>query len=45
MENILWLPSEYRATCVAAWGNILFLGHASGHVTSFEFDLADIPIS
>ncbi|EUC40026.1 hypothetical protein COCMIDRAFT_109863, partial [Bipolaris oryzae ATCC 44560] len=29
----LWLPPEYRATCVATGNNILALGHASGRVT------------
>jgi len=32
LENILWLPSDYRATCAAVHGNILVLGHASGRV-------------
>jgi WD40 repeat protein len=33
MKNFLWFPSEYRASCVAVWGRILVLGHASGRVT------------
>jgi WD40 repeat protein len=45
LENFLWLPSEYRAKCVAARGSILVLGHAyDGYdrITFFEFDLASI---
>ena len=36
-ENLLWLPSEYRATCSALFHNLLVLGHASGQVTFIEF--------
>jgi WD40 repeat protein len=36
-ENLLWLPSEYRATCSALFRNLLVLGHASGQVTFIEF--------
>ncbi|PMD49976.1 WD40 repeat-like protein [Hyaloscypha bicolor E] len=43
MENILWLPSDYRATCAAVRNNLLVLGHASGRVTFFEFDAASLP--
>jgi WD40 repeat protein len=43
VENILWLPPEYRATCVAVYGSILILGHASGYISFFEFDLANLP--
>ena len=42
-ENILWLPSEYRATSSAVQGNILVLGHASGRVTFFGFNLPESP--
>ena len=38
-ENILWLPFEYRAISSAVQGNILVLGHASGRVTFFGFNL------
>jgi hypothetical protein len=41
-ENILWLPPDYRATCVAVQQNILAMGHASGRVTLIEFDAAKI---
>lgn len=37
METILWLPSDYRAACVAVHNNVFVLGHASGHVSFFEF--------
>jgi WD40 repeat protein len=36
-ENLLWLPSEYRAKCSAFFHNLLVLGHASGRVTFIEF--------
>jgi WD40 repeat protein len=28
--NILWLPPDYRATCVAVWNGMVVLGHSSG---------------
>ena len=37
MENLLFLPSDYRATCSAIRSNILVLGHESGCVTFIEF--------
>jgi WD40 repeat protein len=36
-DNLLWLPSDYRATCSALHRNLLVLGHASGQVTFIEF--------
>jgi hypothetical protein len=36
MENVLWLPPDYRAVCAAARNNVLVLGHASGRVTFIE---------
>jgi len=39
IENVLWLPSEFRATCVAVRGNTVVLGHASGHVSIFQFKM------
>jgi WD40 repeat protein len=36
-EKLLWLPSDYRATCFAQCHNLLALGHASGQVTFIEF--------
>ena len=44
MDNVLWLPSDYRARCSAIQSNVLVLGHASGRVTFFEFNLANIPL-
>jgi WD40 repeat protein len=36
-ENLLWLPSDYRASCLALYGNLLVLGCPSGQVTCIEF--------
>lgn len=36
-ENIIWLPPEYRATCVTVQDNMLAMGHASSEVASIEF--------
>jgi hypothetical protein len=36
-ENLLWLPSEYRAICSALHHNLLALGHASGQITVIQF--------
>ena len=36
-ENILWLPFDYRATCVAVWNGIIVLGHLSGGISIFQF--------
>ncbi|XTI84161.1 WD40-repeat-containing domain protein [Cenococcum geophilum] len=44
-ENVLWLPVNYRATGSAVQSNILILGHASGRVTFFKFNLPNIPLS
>ena len=35
--NILWLPPNYRATCVAVWNGIIVLGHVSGGISFFQF--------
>jgi WD40 repeat protein len=35
-ENLLWLPPDFRAECVAARCNLLVLGHASGRITFIE---------
>jgi len=40
MEKVLWLPSEYRAACLAIQKNKLVLGHTSGRVTFFEFNFS-----
>ena len=36
-EDLLWLPPDYRATCVAVRDNVLVLGHASGQMTFFTY--------
>ncbi|OCK90674.1 uncharacterized protein K441DRAFT_617682 [Cenococcum geophilum 1.58] len=36
-ENLLWLPPDYRASCVAVRGRTVVLGHSSGRVSMFEF--------
>ena len=36
-KSVLWLPADYRATCVAVYGPTLTLGHVSGQVTFFRF--------
>jgi hypothetical protein len=38
-EKFFWLPAEYRATCVALEGQELVLGHSSGRVSLFRFDI------
>jgi WD40 repeat protein len=43
-QRFLWLPSDYRPTCTAVCGNVICLGHASGHVTFLEFDLERMPL-
>ncbi|KAK3304916.1 WD40-repeat-containing domain protein [Chaetomium strumarium] len=40
-KSVLWLPADYRATCVAVYGHTLILGHASGQVTFFRFAFAE----
>jgi WD40 repeat protein len=37
-ENILWLPPDYRATCVAVRNGIVTLGHSSGDISFLEFN-------
>ena len=37
-ENILWLPPDYRPTCVAVWNGIVALGHSSGDISFLEFN-------
>jgi WD40 repeat protein len=36
-ENLLWLPSDYRTSCSALYGNLLVLGCPSGQVACIEF--------
>jgi WD40 repeat protein len=42
-QRLLWLPSDYRPRCTAVCGNVICLGHASGHVTVLGFDLERMP--
>ncbi|CAG8363197.1 unnamed protein product [Penicillium salamii] len=35
-DNHLWLPMDYRATCIALYGNIAVLGHRSGRLTFLQ---------
>jgi WD40 repeat protein len=41
MKKVLWLPSDYRATCAAVWNNVLAIGHASGRVSILGFNTAE----
>src|SRR5436190_20337997 len=43
-KNILWLPPDYRSSCVAIHQNILAIGLASGRVIFTELDLDTIPL-
>jgi WD40 repeat protein len=43
-ENILWLPADYRPTCLAVRENLVVLGHTSGRVISIKFDLTKMPL-
>jgi WD40 repeat protein len=38
MENLLWLPKDYRPSSIAVQGNVVALGHASGGVSILEFE-------
>jgi WD40 repeat protein len=35
--ELLWLPPDYRATCVAFWNRVMVLGHSSGRVSILAF--------
>ncbi|KAF7513137.1 hypothetical protein GJ744_010533 [Endocarpon pusillum] len=37
-DRILWLPPEYRPSCVAVSRNVVALGHISGRVTLMAFN-------
>jgi WD40 repeat protein len=41
MKNVLWLPSDYRATCAVVRNHVLVIGHASGRVSILEFDATE----
>ena len=36
-ENLLWLPSDHRPSCVAVHGSIVVYGYRSGQVSFMEF--------
>jgi WD40 repeat protein len=36
--NILWLPPDYRATCVAVRDGMVVLGHSSGSISFLKFE-------
>ncbi|KAL9062136.1 MAG: hypothetical protein Q9157_009197 [Trypethelium eluteriae] len=38
-QKLLWLPTEYRATCCAVKGQTVVLGHSSGRISFFYFDI------
>ena len=42
-QRFLWLPFDYRPISAAVCRNIICLGHASGHVTVFEFNSESMP--
>jgi WD40 repeat protein len=35
--NILWLPPNYRDSCLATWNGSLAIGHPSGRISFFHF--------
>ena len=37
-KSILWLPPDYRATCVAYWNGMVALGHSLGGMSFLEFE-------
>lgn len=38
LRNLLWLPHEYRGKCNDVHGNMLAVGHHSGHVSFVQLD-------
>jgi hypothetical protein len=36
--DILWLPPNYRATCVAVRDGMVVLGHSSGNISFLKFE-------
>jgi uncharacterized protein with WD repeat len=42
MKSVLWLPSDYRATCAAVWNDVLAIGHASGRVSVLGLNAAEL---
>lgn len=41
-QRLLWLPPDRRPTCLAVSGNIICLGHASGHITFLGLELENM---
>jgi WD40 repeat protein len=41
-QNVLWLPPDYRAICVAVQGSTVVLGHSSGLVTFVKIDVGEL---
>ena len=39
-KNHLWLPNDYRATCVAVYSHTAVLGHSSGGLTFLQFAIS-----
>jgi len=37
-KSILWLPPDYRPTCVANWNGMIVLGHLLGGLSFLEFE-------
>ena len=37
-QSLLWLPYEYRPTCLAVYRDIICLGHSSGCITFLKVD-------
>jgi WD40 repeat protein len=37
-KSILWLPPDYRATCVANWNGMVVLGHSLGGMSFLELE-------
>lgn len=42
-QDILWLPHDFRASCVATHDTRLVMGHASGKVSFMEIDVSHLP--
>ena len=38
-KALLWLPPEYRPSCIAVYGNVICIGHLSGHITLLQLYL------
>jgi WD40 repeat protein len=41
-QKVFWLPLDYRARCFAVRNNIIALGHLSGRISFFGFDLGEL---